>query len=56
MLEHEVIGPGGHVLVHAGYAVDRISKANAKIAWALYDEIFELAAANGAEVGQALRE
>ncbi len=56
MLEHVGIEPGDHVLVHAGYAVDRISKADAEIAWALYDEIFELEAANGAQAGQALRE
>ena len=40
LLQHEDIKPGDHVIVHVGYAIQKISAAEAKSAWDLYDEMF----------------
>ncbi|WP_295456277.1 HypC/HybG/HupF family hydrogenase formation chaperone [uncultured Thiodictyon sp.] len=45
MLQHEPPSVGDHVVVHLGYAVDRVSAADAAAAWEVYDEM--LAAAGG---------
>ena len=47
LLQHEDIRPGDHVMVHAGHAVQKMSEAEAKSAWDLYDEM--LAAEKGAQ-------
>ncbi len=39
LLQHEDIVPGDHVMVHRGYATQKISEADARIAWELYDEM-----------------
>lgn len=39
LLQHEEIGPGDHVIVHVGYAIQKISEAEARSAWELYDEM-----------------
>lgn len=39
MLQGEAIEPGDHVLVHVGYAIQKVSAAEASSAWALIDEV-----------------
>jgi len=39
LLQHETIGPGDHVMVHVGYAIQKLSRADAHRAWDLYDEM-----------------
>lgn len=39
MLEHEGVGVGDYVVVHLGYAMDRVSPEEAAAAWAIYDRI-----------------
>ncbi|MGA8203194.1 MAG: HypC/HybG/HupF family hydrogenase formation chaperone [Woeseiaceae bacterium] len=39
MLQDEALSPGDHVLVHVGYAIQKVSEAEAADAWALFDEI-----------------
>jgi hydrogenase expression/formation protein HypC len=39
LLQHEEISPGDFVIVHVGYAIQKISAADAKNAWDLYDEM-----------------
>lgn len=50
LLQHEAISPGDHVVVHVGYAIQKISEAHAVSAWVLYDEML---AAEGATPGHA---
>ncbi|MGJ5037433.1 HypC/HybG/HupF family hydrogenase formation chaperone [Bradyrhizobium sp. HKCCYLRH3059] len=39
LLQHETIGPGDHVVVHVGYAIRKMSEAEAASAWDLLDEL-----------------
>ena len=39
MLQHEQIEPGDHVLVHVGYAIQKVSEQDAADSWALFDEV-----------------
>ena len=39
MLQGEDIGPGDHVLVHVGYAIQKVSEAEAEESLKLFDEI-----------------
>ena len=39
LLQHENVGPGDHVVVHVGYAIQKISETDALSAWELYDEM-----------------
>ncbi len=50
LLQHEDVGLGDHVMVHVGYAIQKMSEAEAESAWALYDEMF---AAEDARVADA---
>lgn len=45
LLQHEAVEPGDHVMVHVGYAIQKMSEAEATSAWQLYDEM--LAAEDG---------
>jgi hydrogenase expression/formation protein HypC len=47
MLQHEAIVPGDMVVVHVGYAIQKIAPEEARSVWALYDEM--LAAADAGE-------
>jgi hydrogenase expression/formation protein HypC len=40
LLQHEDIEVGDHVLVHVGYAIQKIGPGEAESAWELYDEMF----------------
>jgi hydrogenase expression/formation protein HypC len=39
MLQGEPLAPGDFVLVHVGYAIQKIGQAEAQSAWELYDEM-----------------
>ena len=39
LLQHEEVGPGDNVMVHVGYAIQKMSEAEAASAWQLFDEI-----------------
>ena len=41
MLQGEEIVPGDHVLVHVGYAIQKVSAEEAQLSWDLFDEILE---------------
>jgi hydrogenase expression/formation protein HypC len=41
MLQGEPIGVGDHVLIHVGYAIQKISEEEAQSTWDLFDEILE---------------
>ncbi|XUM19860.1 HypC/HybG/HupF family hydrogenase formation chaperone [Bradyrhizobium oligotrophicum S58] len=39
LLQHEAIDPGDHVMVHVGYAIRKMSEAEASSTWDLFDEM-----------------
>lgn len=39
MLQNENVAPGDHVLVHVGYAIQKVSQDEAGKVWELFDEI-----------------
>jgi hydrogenase expression/formation protein HypC len=39
MLQGEAVGPGDFVLVHVGYAIQKVSEGEAADSWELFDEI-----------------
>ena len=39
MLQHESLAVGDYVVVHLGYAVDRVSAEEAAAAWEVYDQL-----------------
>jgi len=39
MLQHEEIEPGDHVLVHVGYAIQKVSEQEAADSWELFDQV-----------------
>lgn len=44
MLQDEPVEVGDYVMVHVGYAIQKVAEAEARTAWELYDELL---AANG---------
>ena len=39
LLQEESVEPGDHVLVHVGYAIQKVSEIDATNSWQLFDEI-----------------
>jgi hydrogenase expression/formation protein HypC len=39
MLQHEAVAVGDHVVVHVGYAIEKISPQQARSAWEIYDQM-----------------
>ena len=39
MLQDETLAPGDHVLVHVGYAIQKVSREAAAESWQLFDEL-----------------
>ena len=39
MLQDEALEPGDHILVHVGYAIQKVSEQDAADSWALFDEM-----------------
>ena len=48
LLQHETIEPGDCVVVHVGYAIQKMSPEEARSTWELFDEML---AADGPEQG-----
>ncbi|MCP3851239.1 MAG: HypC/HybG/HupF family hydrogenase formation chaperone [Gammaproteobacteria bacterium] len=44
MLQDELIKVGDFVVVHVGYAIQKVSEAEADTAWQIYDEMLNLEA------------
>ncbi len=53
MLQHEPIEIGDYVVVHVGYAIEKMTETEAQSAWEIYDQILaaEDALARGGLVG-----
>jgi hydrogenase expression/formation protein HypC len=41
MLQGEPLDVGDHVLIHVGYAIQKVSEEEARATWDLFDEIIE---------------
>jgi hydrogenase expression/formation protein HypC len=41
LLQGEPVEPGDYVMVHVGYAIQRMTEEEAQSAWELYDEMFQ---------------
>jgi len=39
LLQHEPLAPGDFVVVHVGYAIQKMSAQEAQSAWQIYDEM-----------------
>jgi len=39
MLQGEELAPGDHILVHVGYAIQKVSADEAAASWELFDEM-----------------
>lgn len=39
LLQHEVVAPGDYVMVHVGYAIQKMSPTDAATTWELLDEM-----------------
>jgi hydrogenase expression/formation protein HypC len=39
MLQHEQVDIGDFVVVHVGYAIQKVTPAEARTAWEIYDEM-----------------
>ena len=39
MMQDENLQPGDHVVVHVGYAIQKITPQEARTAWELYDQM-----------------
>ena len=47
MLKSESLQVGDHVMVHVGYAIQKISQEEAALAWEMYDQMSALATESG---------
>ncbi len=48
MLQHEPLATGDHVIVHVGYAIQKVTAEEAETAWQVYDEMLTAEAARDA--------
>lgn len=48
MLEHEGLEVGDYVVVHLGYAMDKVSAGEAAAAWDIYDQMLAAEEADAA--------
>ena len=39
MLQDEQLEPGDHVVVHVGYAIQKVTPQEARTAWEIYDQM-----------------
>ncbi len=42
MLQHEPLAPEDYVVVHVGYAIQKVTPQEARSAWELYDQMLAL--------------
>jgi hydrogenase expression/formation protein HypC len=47
LLQHEALAAGDYVVVHVGYAIQKIAEPEARSAWQLYDEMLARAGPAG---------
>ncbi|HEY8595935.1 MAG TPA: HypC/HybG/HupF family hydrogenase formation chaperone [Devosiaceae bacterium] len=47
LVQHESLKPGDLVMVHVGYAIQKMDEAAARTAWDLYEEALEAEGATG---------
>ena len=45
MLEHEELAVGDHVVIHLGYALNKVTPEEATAAWEIYDQMLAAEAA-----------
>ena len=45
MLQHEAVGIGDFVVVHVGYAIQKVTPEEAQSAWEVYDQLLAAEAA-----------
>ncbi|MEK7815682.1 MAG: HypC/HybG/HupF family hydrogenase formation chaperone [Pseudomonadota bacterium] len=48
LMQHEPVVPGDFVMVHVGYAIQKMSAQEARSAWELYDEMLSAEGRPGA--------
>lgn len=53
LLQHETVRPGDMLMIHVGYAIQKISLDEARSAWELYDEMLAAADAPAREADRA---
>lgn len=53
LLQHEAVRPGDMLMIHVGYAIQKISLDEARSAWELYDEMLAAADAPVREADRA---
>lgn len=41
MMQDETVEPGDFVMVHVGYAIQKVSQQDAQSAWELFDQVLE---------------
>ncbi len=41
MMQDEKVEPGDYVMVHVGYAIQKVSPQDAQSAWELFDQVLE---------------
>ena len=41
MMQHETGSPGDWVMVHVGYAIQKMTETEARSAWEIFDQILE---------------
>ena len=46
MMQHEELLPGDNVLVHVGYAIQKVSDDEAAASWELFDEMLAIGGDN----------
>jgi hydrogenase expression/formation protein HypC len=39
MMQHETVDPGDWLMVHVGYAIQKMTESEARSAWEIFDEI-----------------
>ena len=44
LMQHETLAPGDFVMVHVGYAIQKVTPEDARTAWELFDEALATAA------------
>lgn len=54
MLQHEEVAEGDYVVVHVGYAIQKVTPAEARTAWEIYDEM--LAREEAEQLGEIPRD
>ena len=52
MLQHEKIDIDDYVVVHVGYAIQKVSPAEARTAWEIYDEMLAKEDSQNQEITQ----